>query len=756
MQLDRRRLLAGAAVGGGLLVAWQLLPRRYPDPLPATEGESGFGPWLRIAGDGTVMVAVPQLEMGQGVGTVLAQVAAMELGADWRHVALQPAPPAEVWPNAALAAQWAELWMPAFAGLAADADGWLPRRWAERHRFTATADGTALAAYEQPVREAAATARALLAMAAAKRWDVAMEECQVTAGEVRHGKHRARFAELAESAAALRPPSPPPLLPTLAAESPAAQPPGAPLRYPRLDLPGKVTGNAVFAADVRLPDMVHAAIRHAPLGAEARLGHHDAAVARGVPGFLRLVEGPDWLAAVASDWWAAERALALVAPRFAGHDRIDSLKIEAALDKALRQGTSHAIAETGDADGAIGAHPTLKLRYDVAPALPAGLETAAATGRWRDGRLELWLAAQAPEQARLAVAGAMGIAVRDIVLYPMPAGGCFDARLEADHAVQAARIAREVGKPVQLMWSRWQEMIATRPRPPVVAELSVRTDSAGMVAAWKLRAALPASAREFGARLFGQVAPAQAASQAGRDADPLALAGAVPPYAIPNVHIAHVPVAVGLQSGRVRANAHGYTAFFTETALDELAARLRREPLSYRVAMLGHDPRLVQCLQRVSALAGWNGGYDGSGQGVACHRIGPVEAGGCIAAVAIARRDESGVRVDRISAVADIGRIVNVDIARQQIEGGLVYGVGLALGASLPYARGLPVAGNLASLALPLLADCPQIEVELIASEAPAFDPGELGTAIAAPVIANALASATGLRFRRLPLVSED
>jgi isoquinoline 1-oxidoreductase beta subunit len=172
--------------------------------------------------------------------------------------------------------------------------------------------------------------------------------------------------------------------------------------------------------------------------------------------------------------------------------------------------------------------------------------------------------------------------------------------------------------------------------------------------------------------------------------------------------------------------------------------------------MLGHDPRLVQCLQRVSALAGWNGGYDGSGQGVACHRIGPVAAGGCIAAVAIARRDESGVRVDRISAVADIGRIVNVDIARQQIEGGLVYGIGLALGASLPYARGLPVAGNLASLALPLLADCPQIEVELIASEAPAFDPGELGTAIAAPVIANALASATGMRFRRLPLVSED
>lgn len=760
MQVDRRRLLAGAALGGGLLVAWQLLPRRYPDPIPPVEGESAFGPWLRIAADGAVMVAIPQLEMGQGVGTVLAQVAAIELGADWRHVALQPAPPAEVWPNVPLAAQWAELWMPAFAGLAEDAGGWLPRRWAERGRFGATADGTSLAAFEQPLREAAATARAMLATAAATRWDVAMEECEVDSGEVRHGKRRARFAELAQSAATLKPPFPPPLLPVLPAESPTGQPPGAPLRFPRLDLPGKVTGNAVFAGDVRLPGMVFAAIRHAPIGAGGRLGRHDPAAARGVTGFLRLVEGADWLAAVATDWWAAERALGLVSPRFGGHMRVDSLKMDAAMDKALREGKARTVAEVGDAAAAIDGHPTVRLRYDVAPALPAGLETASATARWRDGRLELWVAAQAPEQARRAVAQALDIDVRDVVLFPVPAGGSFDARLEADHAVEAALIARQVGKPVQLTWSRWQEMIATRPRPPVAAELAVRTDSAGMIAAWRLRAAMPASAREFGARLFGQVAPALAAAQAGDDADPLALAGAVPPYAIPNLEIAHVPVATGLPSGRVRGNSHGFAAFFTETMVDELAARLHREPLSYRVAMLGHDARLVQCLQRVSALAAWNGGYDGSGQGVACHRIGSVETGGCIAAVAIARRDAGeqggGVRVDRISAVADIGRIVNVDIARQQIEGGLVYGIGLALGASVPYARGLPVAGNLASLSLPLLAGCPAIEVELIASEAAAFDPGELGTAVAAPVIANALASATGLRFRRLPLVSED
>ena len=168
--------------------------------------------------------------------------------------------------------------------------------------------------------------------------------------------------------------------------------------------------------------------------------------------------------------------------------------------------------------------------------------------------------------------------------------------------------------------------------------------------------------------------------------------------------------------------------------------------------MLGHDVRLVACLQRVAALANWDGGGENSGQGLACHTIGD----GRIAVIATARRDESGVRVDKLSAVADIGRIVNVDIARQQIEGGLVFGMGLALGSSTAYAEGLPLTGRLGELGLPLLADCPDIEVDFIAGPGAPADPGELGVAAVAPAIANALYSAAGIRFRRLPLLSED
>ncbi|MFT4027282.1 MAG: molybdopterin-dependent oxidoreductase, partial [Novosphingobium sp.] len=544
-------------------------------------------------------------------------------------------------------------------------------------------------------------------------------------------------------------PRSPRLRPQAAAEQPGAA--VGDLRHPRLDLPSKASGSHVFAADVRLPGMVFAAIRHAPLG-EAALGTVDEAAARGMDGFLRLVKGPDWLGAVAENWWAAERALAAIAPRFTARNRADSERIDAALHQGLHFGDAVTMAERGDPGTWLERNFSLALRYDVAPALHATLETASATARFKDGRLELWLASQAPETARAAVAAALDIAKSAVMLYPVAAGGSFDRRLEHDHAVEAALIAREVGRPVQLTWSRWQEHVAGRPRTPVAAVLAARTAPSGEPVAWKARLAMPASSHEFGRRLFGGDTPLQAIDAADGEGDPLAIEGAQPPYRLEHLLVQHVPTRIDLPTGRLRGNAHGYTAFFTESFMDELAVKARREPLGFRMALLGGEPRLAQCLQRVSALANWNGGSDGSGQGVACHRIGE----GRIAAIATARRDENGVRVDKICAVADLGRIVNLDVARQQIEGGLVFGMGLAIGASTAYAEGLPLIGRLGELGLPLLADCPEIVVELIASHEEPADPGELGVAVVAPAIANALFSATGLRFRKLPLLSED
>ena len=172
--------------------------------------------------------------------------------------------------------------------------------------------------------------------------------------------------------------------------------------------------------------------------------------------------------------------------------------------------------------------------------------------------------------------------------------------------------------------------------------------------------------------------------------------------------------------------------------------------------MLGSAPRLAEALRRATRLGEWDGAQPGSGEGVAAVRMVSGEAAaGHIACVAHLARGEGGIKVRQLSAVVDIGRIVNLDIARQQIEGGLLFGLSLATGSSVSYLGGLPVSARLVDLDLPTLADAPEIVLDLVASDAPPFDPGELGVAVAPPAIANALFAATGVRFRRLPLLSE-
>lgn len=752
MQLSRRGVLIGTGVAGGLLVAWSLTPRQFDPPLAAQEGEQTFNAWLKIGRDGVVTVAVPDIEMGQGITTLLPQVVAIELGADWRQIAVEPAPISGAYANAPLAAEWRHLWMPLLPDLAEGSDSVLAKRIAEREAFMVSADGTSLAAHEAAARAAAAAARAMLAMAAAERWDVGWEECEAAGGFITHGKQRASFAELVDEAVGFTPPAPPVLRPQAVGERAVDQPEGARAAFPRLDLPAKVDGGFAFAGDVRLPGMVFAAIRQAPQG-EAKLGSYAAGNAAPVNGLLRLVEGPDWLAAVARDWWSAERALTLISPNFAAQHKPDSAAIERLLGDALHSGDGATIAETGDADVLRAPFSYARL-YRITPALHAPLETASATARFADGRVEVWIASQAPQATRRAVARALDLALDKVVIYPMPAGGSFDARLDTPHAVQAAVIARTVGKPVQLAWSRWQEAVRDLPRTPAQAALAAQTAPDGSLAALKVRVAMPATTAEFGARLFDGI-DAQHARAAQERADPLAMAGCIPPYTIPHLVVEHVPVAIPLSTGRLRGNAAALGCFMIETFVDELAARSGREGLSYRMAMLGQDIRLANCLQRAATLAEWSGGRGGSGQGLACHRMTLNEREGRIALVASARRDERGIRVDKLTAVLDIGRIVNLDIARQQVEGGLLFGLGLARGQTTAFADGLPLSGRLGQLGLPLLADCPEIDIEFIEGDAPPFDPGELGVAVAAPAIANALFSAGGTRMHTLPLTGE-
>ncbi|WP_408588985.1 molybdopterin cofactor-binding domain-containing protein [Novosphingobium sp.] len=764
MERTRRSVLVGTGAAGALVAAFALWPHRYAAPLQAGSDELVVDGFVRIAADGAVSVAVPVCEMGQGITTLCAQIVAVELGADRTRIGVESAPPGPFYADAVLAAHWAPLWLPygldsLAGGLAADPTGTLAQRTAERTPFTMTADGTALAAFEAPLRAAAAALRAQLTQAAAARWGVGWETCEARDHRISHGTQSATFAELLPEARAITPPDPPVLRAEPAREGGAALAPGALPRFARLDLPAKVDGSFVFAGDVRLPGMLHAAIAQPPQG-DAVLASFDRAAAASVPGVVEVVNAERWLAALGTTWYAADKALTAMDPRFRAKGRVvDSGAMEAALDRALRRGDATTVAAVGD-PAALLQKPSLSARYDIEPALCGPLETATATARLTHGRLELWLATQAPDQAAMAAARALGLSRGDVVIYPLHAGGSFDARLDVRVAEQAAILAKAVKRPVQLMWSRWQETLAGFPRAPVAAQMAAAFGpERRLLLGWRARLAQPASAIEAAARLLdGKSAPAALATARGR-VDAMACEGALPFYAIPERAVEHVPVDLSLPSGRQRGNAHAVGAYLTECFIDECAQFAGVEPLAFRIGLLSGQPRLAACLQGVARLAEWGGGRDASGQGIACHRMDLRTAqglrSGFVAVVATARQEADAVRVERLSAYCDIGRIINADIARQQVEGALVAGLALAVGGTTQWQRGVPQAGRLAALGLPLLADCPKVDVAFADSSEHPFDPGELGMVAAAPAIANALFSATGVRFRRLPLLSE-
>ncbi|MET0307771.1 MAG: molybdopterin cofactor-binding domain-containing protein, partial [Sphingomonas sp.] len=247
--------------------------------------------------------------------------------------------------------------------------------------------------------------------------------------------------------------------------------------------------------------------------------------------------------------------------------------------------------------------------------------------------------------------------------------------------------------------------------------------------------------------------PVLAASMAVQsDGDVGAVAGAVPIYRIANMAVDHHPVTLGVPSGYWRGGAHSYTAFFTECFVDELAHVAGAEAISFRIGMLGGDARLARCLSTIASVGGWQGGVAGSGQGVACHSF----RGSHIAVMAEAHLTaERKVQVDRLVAAVDCGRVVNPELVTQQIEGGLIFGMAAALGASTGFTENVADAREIADLDLPTLASSPEITVEIIRSGSDTGGASELAVPAVAPAIANALQAATGVRFRRLPLLSD-
>ncbi len=666
--ISRRSLLVGGGIGVGLIVAFTAWPRKVGSALTAARGEQIFGHYLKIAPDGRVTVAIPQAETGQGVWTGLAQIAADELGAAWEQVAVEPAPAAAVYANTQL-------------------------------KRRATAGATSIRAFEQPLREAGATARDLLVRAAAAQWDVDPSACEAADGFVTHSGRRLGFGQVAEAAAGLEPAEP--KLRSTGSGKLAGQ------SLARLDGPAKSDGSWRFAADVRLPKMLFASVRMAPPGGKLRGFARNA-------GDDRLVAGDGWLAAVGENWWAAERALVAANARFTGRADASDAAVDAALQAALVAGDRQSLFARGDYAETVGDARALAASYRIAPAEHRAIEPMSATARVSGGRVEVW----APVQDYDAALAATGLEPGSVTLYPMPVGDPSGAGVATAAIPIAIDLARRAGRPVQLIVPIKGSRNHLPMRSPMAARMTALPSPDGGLAAWSARFATAAD---------------------------LALPGAAPPYAVPALRIEQVAGALPIATGYMRGGSDALTTFATESFIDELARRMGSEPFSFRMGLLGGNVRLAQALSAAAALGRWDGGAPGSRMGLACSSA----FGSHIALLAEAGiGPDQNILVERLVAVVDCGRAINPGLVRQQVEGSLLQALALATGEAPEIIAGMPVARRSRQAGF---AKVPAIEVEVSPSQAEPGGVSGLGHIVLAAAVANALAAGTGRRLRDLP-----
>lgn len=741
--IDRRTLLVGGGAGAGLLLAWAVWPRSYRPNLNAAPGETVFNAFLKIDRTGQVIVIVPQLETGQGITTLLPQILADELGANWRTVAVQAAPENPLYANTLLARQWLASDWTRVGGTAGE---WAIDQYATRRALTLTGGGTSMPMFHDVYRDAGAAARILLCKAAGARWGVPWESCDIQDGLITDGGQRTfRLGDVAEEAAGF---DLPPILPLRQGMDGRLN--GQDL--PRLDTPSKIDGSHNFAADIRLPDMVFASIRQGPIG-DARLKSVNETAAKDVTGFLKLVRAERWVAAVGTNWWAANKALDLIDPVFmlegppVSDDRID-----AALEDAFSGSDGRRLYSQGALLPVFEGATILASEYRVDAGLHLAPEPMCATARVTDAGAEVWTATQAPGLARTAIADALGISRASVTLYPVHAGGSLGRKMDFEAGVQAALIARDMGRPVQLLWSRLEDVVQDRPVPPARARMAAKLGRSGVIEGWLAKVAAPCAMSQTWARIADGALPHEAAAQCADKATRLAVAGMELPYAVANWAVDHYPADVGLPVGFARGGAHLHSAFFTESFMDELAHLAGMEAMSFRIQMLGGNPRLAHCLSTAAAMGGWQGGIAGSGQGIAAHRVGDAYGAALVEAGITGGR----LTVGRVVAAVDCGDQVNPDIARQQVESSLIQGLAHAMGASVPYEGGMPTRAILGRMNLPRLEDIGEVTVELIRSTASPASATEIAAPLVAPAIANALFTVTGQRFRNLPLLSQD
>ncbi len=747
-------MLGSTAVAGALVIGWGLVPPRQrltgSAPLPVVPQRWAFNGWVRIGSDNGVVVQVPRSEMGQGVHTALAMLLADELDADWAAVRVEHPPLDAIYNNQAAVIDGLPF-HPDSNGLVKRLAGWLTAKVMREFGLQFTGGSSSVKDLWFPMREAGASARAMLVAAAAAQWGVKVDEVQVASGVLSHASgRRLTFGELAASAAQQ------PLPRRVVLKTPAQFRLLGQSR-PRLESTDKITGRAVFGLDVQLPGMLYATVSLCPtLG--GRVKTFDGAAALKMPGVRRVLAvgahrgGTAGVAVIADTPWQAMKGLAAVVVQWdedVAAAQFDSASALQRLARSLDTDTGIAYFSEGDAAGAIaGAATVVRAEYS-APWLPhMALEPINCTVQAGEGTATVWVPTQVPGLARRAVADALGLDSAAVTVNVTLLGGGFGRRLEVDYVGPAAEIAQAVrGTPVQTFWSRAEDTRHDFYRPAAIARWQAGLDAQGRLLGISAVSAGQAIVPQFVERVFGLP---------GGPLDKTALEGSHDqPYAWPAARFAHVRADLPVPVGFWRSVGHSHQAFFKESFVDELATVAKQDAVAFRLALLQRHPRAAAVLKLAAEKAGWGQPLaplpDGTkrARGVALHR----SFGTTVAQVVeVSVGADKAIRVHRVVAAVDCGFAVNPDHVAQQIESSVVFGLSAALGGRIDIEQGRVRQSNFHDVP-PLRIDaCPEIETFILPGTQPPEGMGEPGLPPLAPAVAGAVYALTGKRLRSLPL----
>ncbi len=772
----RTLLLSGLGAAGALIVGWGVLPPRSrlggAHSLPAADGQVGMNAWIKIAVDGTVLLAMNRSEMGQGVHTGLAQLVAEELDVPLRTVQRVAAGHESLYGNAATLVGNMPFGPRDRQRLNYRFGHWVTSKVARELGLNFTGGSASMADAWQPLRLAAATARAQLLGAAALRHKLPVAELTVQDGVVSHASGRLGHYGDYAAQAALLPPGDVQL-------KPASQWRQIGQALPRLDLAAKVDGSARFGLDVRQPGQLFAAVRHCPmLGGGHGPANVNAVLA--LPGVVRVVQlGPmagstaAYAVVARTTWHAQQAARALdVAWQAPPGGKLDSAAILAGLEQQAR--AAHAaqqgfvFSSAGDVGDALTAAPTrLEAVYSAPYLAHVTMEPMNCTVQVKDGQVTVWAPTQVPGSARGAAARVAGVAPEAVTVHVTYLGGGFGRRLEVDFIAQATRVALECGgAPVQLVWSREEDMTHDFYRPAGVAILQAGLDAAGKPVALSITNAGDAMVPRWLGRIEPELAGlidvlTRNGFPDGRAPDALLAHGDAPdktaseglfdqPYAIPAQRVAHLPTHSGVPVGSWRSVGHSHHAFFKEGFIDEMAHAAKADPVAYRLALLDGLPRHQAVLRRAAEAAGWGQPLPaGVARGVALHE----SFGSIVAQVVEVTKQDGKPRVKRVVCAVDCGTIINPGIVVRQMESGIVFGLTAALFGRIDIVGSEVQQKNLPDHPLLTLAQCPIIETYFVPSDGPPTGVGEPGTPPVAPALANAWFALTGERRRSLPLL---